>query len=607
MSEEIKDNGKQGLSRRSFLTGAGIMAATAAAAGLAGCSPKSASSSSSSSATGSSSSAASTSGTTVGFDGSDVMPWLGQEPTISDSDVESTLSGDVIIVGLGDSGVAAARAAAEAGAKVICFEKAAAMTSTGSDMAVLGGTTQATWGRGDGTFDEKMIVNRHMDECSHHSKYGIIKTWADKSGETLDWFIKPSSDLYLSPESYSEIPSANQANYMHPYFIPMLEHYDWTTEDLPCYPTSVGFSSLKTVMTANLNVATDKGADVHYGAPVASLIKDSSGAVTGVYAKNVSTGKYIKATAAKGVVLATGDYCSNEEMMKYYAPEVVANGIKVLALNTDTEGNFCNVGDGHKMGVWAGAQVEQWHAPMIHHMGGGAAADGRGVMGNNGYLWLNLNGERFMNEDLPGQQLENQVELAPKMTCYQFFDSKWPEQLQWFPAAHGVACYYRDTALPDYTASGLKINVRTPDDVASAVKEGRCYTSDTLDGLLSQLEGMDAATAKKSIAHYNELCKAGNDTDFFKKSTRLFALENAPFYAVKCEPALILANLGGLESDENCHVYDTDRKVIKGLYACGGVQGGRFNVQYPISLKGLSISMCLVYGKIAGENAAKQA
>ena len=118
------------------------------------------------------------------------------------------------------------------------------------------------------------------------------------------------------------------------------------------------------------------------------------------------------------------------------------------------------------------------------------------------------------------------------------------------------------------------------------------------------IEGMDVETAKASIERYNELAKAGADADFGKSSQRLFALENGPFYAAECGCALTLGNLGGLESDEECHVYNTDREIIKGLYVCGAPQGGRFNVQYPISLKGLSSSMCVTYGKIAGENAA---
>ena len=290
--------------------------------------------------------------------------------------------------------------------------------------------------------------------------------------------------------------------------------------------------------------------------------------------------------------------------MKFYAPECVENGINILSIDLDDEGNYTNVGEGHKMGAWAGAAIEQWHAPMIHHMGGGAGADGRGVIGNNGYLWLNLRGKRFMNEDLPGQQLENQVELQPQRKAYQFFDASWPEQLAYFPDAHGVACIYRDEPLPEYTASGLRINVRTPADIDAAVEEGRCLKADTIDELLGMIEGMDVEAAKASIERYNELARAGEDTDFFKSSQRLFALENGPFYAAECGCALTLGNLGGLESDEECHVYNTDRELIPGLYAAGATQGGRFAVQYPISLKGLSCGMCMVYGKIAGENAA---
>ena len=290
--------------------------------------------------------------------------------------------------------------------------------------------------------------------------------------------------------------------------------------------------------------------------------------------------------------------------MKFYAPECVENGIQILSIDMDNEGNYTNIGEGHKMGAWAGAAIEQWHAPMIHHMGGGAGADGRGVIGNNGFLWLNLHGKRFMNEDLPGQQLENQVELQPQRKAYQFFDSSWPEQLQYFPAAHGVACFYREEELPAYTASGLKINVRTAADIDAAVEEGRCLKADTVEELLGMIDGMDVETAKASIERYNELCAAGEDTDFFKSSQRLFGLVNGPFYAAECGCALTLGNLGGLESDEECRVYSTDREVIPGLYVCGATQGGRFAVQYPISLKGLSAGMCMVYGKIAGENAA---
>ena len=591
------------VTRRNFLSGAALVSAAIAGAGLAGCAPQSAAPAASSSSAGETLGTTGAANSTVGFDGTGTLPWLGEAPAISDDQVEEELTADVVVVGLGAAGVPAARAAAEAGAKVVCLESSSHLNSVASDMAIFGGQTQAQWGRGDGFLDKKMVVNMHMEECSHHVSQSIISRYYDESGAALDWFVGASKNLYMAPESYAEIPTDAQANYMFPYMYPVPETYDYTKEDLPCYPTSVGFSSLATVMADNLQAAVDAGAEVRYSTKGVELILNDEGAVAGIYAQAAGSDGYLKITAPS-VILATGDYLGNEDMMKFYAPECVENGIDILSIDLDDEGNYTNVGEGHKMGAWAGAAIEQWHAPMIHHMGGGAGADGRGVIGNNGYLWLNLRGKRFMNEDLPGQQLENQVELQPQRKAYQFFDASWPEQLAYFPAAHGVACIYRDEPLPEYTASGLRINVRTPADIDAAVEEGRCLKADTIDELLGMIEGMDVETAKASIERYNELARAGEDTDFFKNPQRLFALENGPFYAAECGCALTLGNLGGLESDEDCHVYNTDRELIPGLYAAGATQGGRFAVQYPISLKGLSCGMCMVYGKIAGENAA---
>lgn len=591
------------VTRRNFLSGDALVSAAIAGAGLAGCAPQSAAPAASSSSAGEALGATGAANSTVGFDGTGTLPWLGEAPAISDDQVEEELTADVVVVGLGAAGVPAARAAAEAGAKVVCLESSSHLNSVASDMAIFGGQTQAQWGRGDGFLDKKMVVNMHMEECSHHVSQSVISRYYDESGAALDWFVGASKNLYMAPESYAEIPTDAQANYMFPYMYPVPETYDYTKEDLPCYPTSVGFSSLATVMADNLQAAVDAGAEVRYSTKGVELILNDEGAVAGIYAQAAGSDGYLKITA-QSVILATGDYLGNEDMMKFYAPECVENGINILSIDLDDEGNYTNVGEGHKMGAWAGAAIEQWHAPMIHHMGGGAGADGRGVIGNNGFLWLNLHGKRFMNEDVPGQQLENQVELQPQRMAYQFFDSSWPEQLKYFPAAHGIACIYKDEALPDWTPAGLKINVRCPADIEAAVAEGRCLKADTIDELLAKIDGMNAQVAKESIERYNQLAKAGSDEDFGKSSQRMFALENGPFYAAECGVALTLANLGGLESDSDCHVYNTERQVISGLYVAGAPQGGRFNVQYPISLKGLSAGMCMVFGKIAGENAA---
>ena len=387
------------VTRRNFLSGAALVSAAIAGAGLAGCAPQSAAPAASSSSAGEALGATGAANSTVGFDGTGTLPWLGEAPAISDDQVEEELTADVVVVGLGAAGVPAARAAAEAGAKVVCLESSSHLNSVASDMAIFGGQTQAQWGRGDGFLDKKMVVNMHMEECSHHVSQSVISRYYDESGAALDWFVGASKNLYMAPESYAEIPTDAQANYMFPYMYPVPETYDYT-KDLPCYPTSVGFSSLATVMADNLQAAVDAGAEVRYSTKGVELILNDEGAVAGIYAQAAGSDGYLKITA-QSVILATGDYLGNEDMMKFYAPECVENGINILSIDLDDEGNYTNVGEGHKMGAWAGAAIEQWHAPMIHHMGGGAGADGRGVIGNNGYLWLNLRGKRFMNDACP--------------------------------------------------------------------------------------------------------------------------------------------------------------------------------------------------------------
>ena len=61
--------------------------------------------------------------------------------------------------------------------------------------------------------------------------------------------------MYIASESYEEVPEADRAHYLYPYFYPMLDEYDYTQEDMPCYPTSVGFASLATAMADNLSVS----------------------------------------------------------------------------------------------------------------------------------------------------------------------------------------------------------------------------------------------------------------------------------------------------------------------------------------------------------------
>ena len=538
--------------------------------------------------------------------------WLGTEPEIDESKVAKTVDVDVAVVGCGIAGVAACRSVAEDGGLVAAFEKADGPQCRSGEYAVINGKVQAKWGRNTWTREQiDDIIDSHMVESTYRCKRSIMSKWAHNIGETFDWWVEANPDLYYAETTRSAIPDESADNFIIPIFYPLPEHYDWKQERFPCYPTSVEFKPDQHVtVEANMQKAIDTGnVQTFYGCFVEKLIMDN-GRCVGLYARDAATGEYIKCNASKGVILSTGDYSQNTKMLKHFCPEVIENNIQCLFTNVDVEGNFTNQGDGIQLGMWAGAQVQQSHAPMIHHMGGGADLAGVGVMGNAGFLNLDLNGKRFMNEDLPGQQLENQIELQKNRESWQIFDSNWPEQLPYMPAAHGGACYYEDYASEDEGPKNNTTyrNYKSPYQLEAAVADGRAVKADTLEELVAKIYPDDTAaqqTALDSIQRYNELAKAGYDEDFHKPASRMWAVENGPFYADKFTTALLLVCIGGLESDEDCHTFDADRNVIPGLYVAGNIQGNRFAPEYPIGLKGVSHSMAMYYGYIAGKNALK--
>lgn len=538
--------------------------------------------------------------------------WLGTEPEIDESKVAKAVDVDVAVVGCGIAGVAACRSVAEDGGLVAAFEKADGPQCRSGEYAVINGKVQAKWGRDTWTREQiDDIIDSHMVESTYRCKRSIMSKWAHNIGDAFDWWVEANPDLYYAETTRSAIPDESVDNFIIPIFYPLPEHYDWKQERFPCYPTSVEFKPDQHVtVEANMQKAIDTGnVQTFYGCFVEKLIMED-GRCVGLYARDAATGEYIKCNASKGVILSTGDYSQNTKMLKHFCPEVIENNIQCLFTNVDVEGNFTNQGDGIQLGMWAGAQVQQSHAPMIHHMGGGADLAGVGVMGNAGFLNLDLNGKRFMNEDLPGQQLENQIELQKNRESWQIFDSNWPEQLPYMPAAHGGACYYEDYASEDEGPKNNTTyrNYKSPYQLEAAVADGRAVKADTLEELVAKIYPDDTAaqqTALDSIRRYNELAKAGYDEDFHKPASRMWAVENGPFYADKFTTALLLVCIGGLESDEDCHTFDADRNVIPGLYVAGNIQGNRFATEYPIGLKGVSHSMAMYYGYVAGKNALK--
>ncbi len=527
----------KGISRRDFLKGAAVGAVAVAGTGIMGaCAPKVA--------------APTPEASTQAQASFEITP----DP-IPASEIKTTVDADVVIVGAGDSGLTAALAASEAGAKVVVIEKSETFNGRGFGNGAIGTKFHTQQGI---QLDKKKIVNELMRWAGNKAEQPRIEMWANHSGEVYDHIIDLATAAGLAVTLF---PAADD---------PALAY--------PEYPTCLVFGSkMDQLELLGVIEAEDKknGVDFHYSMSAEQLVRDSSGRVTAVIASD-STGAYTQFNAKNGVILSTGDYGHNQEMLDKWCPWVknVDAVIYTPAVNT---------GDGHKMGLWAGAALQDYpHAAMIHTLGGGPLSMNPG-------LRVNMLGERYENEDVPNPYICNSRMRQPGNVVWAVYDSQWADTVVKQDPGFG-----RTTA-----ADGVA------DSIDTAVKNGTVLKSDTVEGLATAM-GVPADALKATLERYTELAKNQDDEDFGKRANNLGPIDTAPFYATKVA-AVLLVTLGGLKVNTNLEVLDPDSKVIPGLYAAGNVAGGFYANDYPVLAAGLSHGRCITEGYLAGQSASKAA
>jgi fumarate reductase flavoprotein subunit len=236
-----------------------------------------------------------------------------------------------------------------------------------------------------------------------------------------------------------------------------------------------------------------------------------------------------------------------------------------------------NVGDGHQMAMWIGAVMEPGpHAPMAHST--------IGPLGNSPHLRVNIEGNRYENEDVPGQSIANALVRQPGKKVWQICDSKWPEE---FPKM-GV---------------GLgKFNV--VNDMVRAYFKQLAVEANTIEELAQKIK-VPVGAFKATVARYNELARLGKDLDFGKRPDRLTTIEKPPYYAGPVKQELLVV-LGGLNTNIKLQPLDANRNVIPGLYLAGNTVGNRFAIDYPTMCPGLTHGMAWTTGRLAGLSAAAE-
>lgn len=533
-------------SRRNFLKGTGVAAlGVFAAAGLAGCGQPSVSAGEESAA---SSSAAG--------------PAFLQAPEPISEFVE-TKEYDVVVVGAGESGLSAVHTALEGGAKVACVQNVNTAQTTGNMAASinLDETSEAAL---------QACVSFINWKSDYRSNRHLVEIWARNSQEALAWWAEEASKGGVDAKPHDAVLNYNG--------------YDIHLHANTYFHVEGNHGAAALVIADQLAAA---GAEFFYNTPCVQL-QVENGAVTGAICKNEND-EYVLFKASKGVILACGDYSSNDEMLNYYSP--------------DTKGfsKFVEFRDGSGLcaGMWAGAiMTPTVHTKMIH---GEPAA----VRLEMPFLFVDGHGNRFMDESccrmgymnnfarpyLAETGFENS--LAAKF--FSIVPSNWEDYYKDWKAAHpyDISMYNGDNKVDP----SQWISAETPEELAQAMIDFATENEWPCD--------FDVDTVVATIERYNELCKKGADEDFGKSSEFMVEINGGPYYAIPRGSNKLPAILGGLVVDEHHQCLNGEFQPIPGLFAVGNASGQFFGgVDYPMDIEGLSIGRAITSGYFAGRYVA---
>lgn len=496
---------------------------------------------------------------------------------VDESEIVNTVETEVLIIGAGYSGLAAAASSAERGVDVIVLEKNMNVTGHG-----VGGTGSVgskiideIAASGDETviMDKPYSVVQWLRACANRCRESFVAKFFNESHRAMDWLI----DLAEADGGVVFLSACNSRSRNYP--------------EQPAYHMVAGIHSadgLEGLEALSLGVplmlknhAEANGAQVQFGVKAEYLEKDADGRVTGAICSTEEG--YVRYNASLGVVLATGDIAANDEMMDYFAPI----GQKVYAkLYTPVD---ANMGEGHMMGLWAGGSFQDGPWPTMMHPQACAGFHGP-------FLFVSPEGKRFMDEATWVQGKCLGIILQAKSSyAWSIFDSHWKEDLL-DSLPHGGGMFW-DTfrfwgSSEQDAVDAFQPAVENPDDMFY-------FSADTLEELAEKI-GVPVEEFMATVERYNEMCANGEDVDFYKEAQFLYPVQEGPFYATKIGTGLLTV-VGGLNVSDNFECLTAEGEVIPGLYATGNCSGNLYASDYPINIPGNSHGRCLTWGYLLGE------
>lgn len=489
---------------------------------------------------------------------------------------------DVVVIGAGGAGMTAAMTAADAGQKVVILES----------QAMVGGNSA----RATGGMNAAKTV--YQDENEFDQAAGVEKTLATAAekyadNETITALAKTVSEQWAAyqanPTGYFDSVELMELDTMvggkginDPELVKTLcegtaDAIDWLDENgITLHNvSSFGGASVKRIhrpvneegkvvsvgayMIPLLQENCEKrGIDIVLNTTVDTILTDANGAAVGVSGTDKDGNTVV--VNAKSVILATGGFGANLDMVTQYKPELAG------FMTTNAAGAQ---GQGIEMATAIGAGTVDMDQIQIHPTveANTAALITEGLRGD-GAILVNANGERFIDE-VGTRDVVSAAEIAQ------------PGSYSWLIV---------DQAMAD--ASSV---------IQGYIKKGYTKTGATYEELAKELD-VDPATFANTMETWNGYVEAKNDPDFGRTS---FAnpLNNGPYYAIKVT-AGVHHTMGGVTINSATEVLKEDGTVIPGLFAAGEVTGG---VHGANRLGGTAVADFVVFGRIAGESAANYA
>ncbi len=472
-------------------------------------------------------------------------------------------SADVVVIGSGVSGLAAALTAAEGGAGVIVFEK----------QRSLGGTSNFFHGIFAAESDmqrERFITYsrdeafRNVMEYSHwRANPRLVRAIVDESAATVTWlqeqgveFIDAINNLLDAPRTYHVVKGGGEA-----------------------------------VVKELAMRVKEKGVVINLSAPVSKILKQGD-TIDGVVAEE--DGEEIQVNAG-AVVIGSGGYANNKEWIKKYTGwELDVNVVPV--------GNVDKTGDGIRMAYEVGAGSEGLGVlelfrvgPMGPEFAMKSPIEYAVVQPD---LWVDNRGERFCDETVGFYETSvgNASARQEGGSNYSIFDSSTVKRLteEGIDKSHGI----------DFPPGARVIDLER--ELARAIENGsnEVFAADSIRELAEKLK-VDPVRLQATVAEYNRSCEKGRDELFAKDPKYLRAIKGPQFYAVRAQ-TVFLGTLGGIKINHKTEVIDKKDMVIPGLYAVGFDAGGLYGDSYCIrDASGLSAGFAINSGRIAGRNALR--